>query len=394
MSSPPKSHTDRDREEPSEAVSPAAVSSLAAPEKEADSDLDTPAPTPTPAVPKESAAGILASGAVIEAVDANDNGNNNDGVGTTAGYHSDYGSDVPSDTTSVTSSVRDYVYENGRRYHRYGGEGKYILPNDETEQDRLDLMHHVLLMALGGELHMAPIKNPYNVLDCGTGTGIWALDFGDQHPEAAVTGVDLSPIQPGWVAPNVRFEVDDLEKDWTWPENTFDFIHIRSICNGIRDYQRLVNQAFRHTKPGGWTELSEISFDVHSKDGTMTEDTAIYKYMQIGTEAYRRLGIVFPGPSMMRECMENAGYVDVVAKTINIPWGPWPKNKKLRELGAYFALNGTAGFEAYGLAAITRGLGMEEAEAKKICHGAYYDILNRNIHVVGPVHYVYGRKPE
>lgn len=58
------------------------------------------------------------------------------------------------------------------------------------------------------------------VLDMGTGTGMWAMDYGelvqllymvrqgeadmltihsiaDAHPDAEVIGVDLSPIQPG-----------------------------------------------------------------------------------------------------------------------------------------------------------------------------------------------------
>ncbi|GLA47592.1 hypothetical protein AnigIFM63604_002270, partial [Aspergillus niger] len=41
-------------------------------------------------------------------------------------------------TTSITSSAMNYAYENGRRYHSYH-EGEYVLPNDEQEQDRLDL---------------------------------------------------------------------------------------------------------------------------------------------------------------------------------------------------------------------------------------------------------------
>jgi methylase of polypeptide subunit release factors len=53
-------------------------------------------------------------------------------------------------------------------------------------------------LILGGELHIAPLKNPQRVLDVGTGTGIWALDFAEQYPSAEVIGVDLSPIQPGW----------------------------------------------------------------------------------------------------------------------------------------------------------------------------------------------------
>ena len=33
-------------------------------------------------------------------------------------------------------------------------------------------------MLLKGKLGLAPIKDPQEVLDLGTGTGIWAIDFG------------------------------------------------------------------------------------------------------------------------------------------------------------------------------------------------------------------------
>ncbi len=34
---------------------------------------------------------------------------------------------------------------------------------------------------------------------------------GDLFPSSNILGVDLSPIQPEWVPPNVRFMVDDIE---------------------------------------------------------------------------------------------------------------------------------------------------------------------------------------
>lgn len=34
-------------------------------------------------------------------------------------------------------------------------------------------------MLLGGRLFNAPLKNPQKVLDLGTGTGIWAIDFAE-----------------------------------------------------------------------------------------------------------------------------------------------------------------------------------------------------------------------
>lgn len=61
-------------------------------------------------------------------------------------------------TISLSESIMDYVYENGRRYHSYP-HALYAFPNDEQEQDRLDLMHHLWNLALGGELFLAPIEH-------------------------------------------------------------------------------------------------------------------------------------------------------------------------------------------------------------------------------------------
>lgn len=39
------------------------------------------------------------------------------------------------------------------------------------------MKHAMMVNLLGGKLHFAPIgKNPQNVLDMGTGTGIWAIE--------------------------------------------------------------------------------------------------------------------------------------------------------------------------------------------------------------------------
>lgn len=48
-----------------------------------------------------------------------------------------------------------------------------------------------MLQLLDGELHLAPLSSPNRVLDVGTGTGIWAIDFADRNPNTKVTGMDL-----------------------------------------------------------------------------------------------------------------------------------------------------------------------------------------------------------
>jgi hypothetical protein len=67
-------------------------------------------------------------------------------------------------------------------------------------------------MVMDGRLHLSPFSRahpPRKVLDIATGTGTWAIEMGDKYPEAEIVGTDLSPIQPAFVPPNVRFFVED-----------------------------------------------------------------------------------------------------------------------------------------------------------------------------------------
>ncbi|KAL8635247.1 MAG: hypothetical protein Q9228_007241, partial [Teloschistes exilis] len=77
--------------------------------------------------------------------------------------------EVASYTTSITSSITDYKYEHGRRYHAYQ-EGRYALPNDEDEQNRMDLQYHAMRLAFDDKPFFAPVAKLERVLDAGTGT--------------------------------------------------------------------------------------------------------------------------------------------------------------------------------------------------------------------------------
>jgi hypothetical protein len=78
---------------------------------------------------------------------------------------------TPYGRKSSGSSVFDdeSIHEHGRTYQGYRA-GKYFLPNDGEEQDRLDLQHNALFILLDKRLYLAPINQPANVLDIGTGT--------------------------------------------------------------------------------------------------------------------------------------------------------------------------------------------------------------------------------
>jgi hypothetical protein len=115
--------------------------------------------------------------AVYQAENLTDADNYSDSSGPSNTF-SDTGYDtdsVKSAGTSMTPGSRAWSFENGRRYHAFR-EGQYNFPNDETEQDREDIKH-AMMVKLCQVLHFAPIgTSPQRVLDMGTGTGIWAID--------------------------------------------------------------------------------------------------------------------------------------------------------------------------------------------------------------------------
>lgn len=48
----------------------------------------------------------------------------------------------------------------------------------QIEMGRLDRQHIIWTSVLDGNLVKAPVENPKRVLDLGTGSGVWATDFG------------------------------------------------------------------------------------------------------------------------------------------------------------------------------------------------------------------------
>lgn len=50
------------------------------------------------------------------------------------------------------------------------------------------------------------------------------------------------------VPPNVSFEIDDAESEWTF-SSKFDLIHFQNLNGAIRDWGRLLKQIYEYAKP-------------------------------------------------------------------------------------------------------------------------------------------------
>ncbi|CAK7206581.1 hypothetical protein SEUCBS139899_009379 [Sporothrix eucalyptigena] len=343
-------------------------------------------------------------------------------------------------TSSVSSAVTGHVYEAGMQFHGFqrsppttptnstngkdhgsgssnSGSKLYALPNDETEQNRDDMKHSMALLLMRDRLFYSPVdaqlKAGGMVYDLGTGTGIWAMDVAEQFPSTVVRGIDLSPIQPAYVPPNVSFAIDDFEDEWVLPPNTFDLIHMRFSLWAVDDRAALLRRAFRHLKPGGYIEFQELVPQMSCDDGTLPpahiapnalRDFAHYVGMGLRTSGRLTGGEFFnealndPGSMdmIMSQELAAAGFTDIHTVRHKCPLGSWPKHKDLRRCGMLFRqalLEGLRGWSYRPLGTTAGGLGWTPTQIEIFLVDVRKAIMDSSVHAYFPMHVTYAQRP-
>jgi SAM-dependent methyltransferase len=198
-----------------------------------------------------------------------------------------------------------------------------------------------------------PAHDPKNILDVGTGTGIWAIDMADQYPSAVVTGVDLSPTQPAFVPPNCVFEVDDVTEQWTYTPKHFDFVHVRDMFGSVPDWDAFLREVYRCTKPGGWVEMAERGMDTLADDDTLPPDHFYFKFTAEIFDAAAKMGKSFDIWKEAKDRMIAAGFVDVVEVPFKWPVNSWPDDPAEKMLGRFNQFRLNEGCEGFMLRALT-----------------------------------------
>ncbi|KAF2461741.1 S-adenosyl-L-methionine-dependent methyltransferase [Lineolata rhizophorae] len=288
-------------------------------------------------------------------------------------------------------------------------DGIYHLPNDELEADRLDLQHHLFRLTVGGALHLAPLPpNVHDVLDVGTGTGIWAIEFADENPSANVLGTDLSPIQPteygrlerdasdrlkvARVPPNCSFLIDNVEAKWTF-DRKFDFIHSRAMVAALRNWPLFLRQAYSQLKPGGYIELQDVCLPAACDDGTAPPDSPTLELGGHMVEAGRRVGFDMRSPARFVDMLRAAGFVDVHGRRYKWPLGPWPKGEREKAIGRWAMQDVEDGLQGGTLGFLTRVLKWPRERVEAFLSEVRNELREQKAHLYVNIYFVYGRRP-
>ncbi|KAM0325874.1 hypothetical protein ACHAQA_007177 [Verticillium albo-atrum] len=193
------------------------------------------------------------------------------------------------------------------------------------------------------------------------------------------------------VPPNVKFEIDDFEDEWTYSK-PFDYIHSRMNNSSISDWKEYIRKSYENLVPGGYFEIQDFGLPL-SDDNTLTPAHGLYQAMQYLGEAAAKLNHAFIDLGDIASLLRAAGFEDVQEHPFKWPSNTWPRDPKYKSIGAWNRENIVTGLQGFLMAALTRGLGWRAEEVEVLAAQARRDMGDRAVHAYWPMIVVTGRKP-
>ncbi|KAL4916958.1 S-adenosyl-L-methionine-dependent methyltransferase [Aspergillus aurantiobrunneus] len=284
----------------------------------------------------------------------------------------------------------------GREYQQYSIENKISFePVDEDEAERLDLQHRIFSRVFDNRLVFPPISRLRRVLDCGYGTGSWAIDVAEQNPECEVIGVDIYPLMnPDDTPENLWLQVDDLNRPFTFSPNYFDLVHSRLLAAGINRsrWPSYIRDIKRILKPGGWVQMVEIYFNVQSDNGSINERHALRQWSSQLMRSMEEIKDLRVG-TRLKTLLMASGFTEVDSKMIPLPLSAWPDNPTNRDIGAMNDDNITRLLASLSLYPLLRRLRMPQLQYRELISRAQREASDPNLKAYFPLYVCIGRKP-
>lgn len=104
---------------------------------------------------------------------------------------------------------------------------------------------------------------------------------------------------------------------------------------GIRDWPKYFAEAFRVLGSGGFVEVQDLDFQLHTDDDTLPKDSKLVEFHVKARQAMTLAGMSWYTSTEIKDFVEAAGFVNVVVRDFKWPSSPWPKDKRLKEAGAF-----------------------------------------------------------
>ncbi|KAG9235803.1 UMTA methyltransferase [Amylocarpus encephaloides] len=302
--------------------------------------------------------------------------------------------DIEAGTSAIDNSFYEKTVIHNRDFQQYSIANQvYLAPIDEDEQERQEIFHDVLSRVFDNRLLFPLVSHPRRILDCGYGCALWASEVAAQNPHCEVLGIDINPWQPERAPSNLYLQVDDLNREFNFSSHSFDLVHSQMMASGIHinRWTEYMNDMLRVTRPGGWTQMVELYYNVQSDNGSLTEDHALRRWSHLYLESHqglKDLRVPLRLPAMMRE----AGFVDVENRMLQLPTCAWPTDQRENAIGAANRENIQRMLFALAVYPFTERLGITIQDVQLLVAQARVEADNPSLKAYFPLYVCLGRK--
>jgi hypothetical protein len=186
--------------------------------------------------------------------------------------------------------------------------------------------------------------------------------------------------------------VGDVESEWVYGSK-FDFIHSRYLAGSIKNWPKLMSQAFKFTKPGGWVEFRDFDVKFYTTNGEFTPGCPLDRWADELVEGIKKFELEpEPGPKL-EGWVRDAGFENIHHRLLPFPVGQWPKDKKLKEIGAFNQIQFVDNLEGISLRVFTAGLGWSSEEVQVFLVDVRKDVKNPKLQAQSNCYIVWAQKP-
>ncbi|KAF5689150.1 UMTA methyltransferase family [Fusarium denticulatum] len=156
----------------------------------------------------------------------------------------------------------------------------------------------------------------------------------------------------------------------------------------------LVRRIYHHLNPSGWVEFQETANTLYSDDGTLEPNNALVRLMHNLKIVHDKIGRTLDPAPEFKNWVSGAGFHDIKEQRFKFPVGLWPRDSRLKEIGALLSVNFTESVDAFTAKPFRDHLGWSQNEVEVMKAEVRKEAKRWEVHAMFDLVVVTAQKPD